>query len=322
LVEVFDPDRATGEAPGLGAWWTQDACCLRAHVGSVGALRTPGHRHRNPFRKRVDIPFPAWSFEVNHACPMTRLRDTVLMAVFTVAAFNASTAAAAAPQPVLMVIANQDFHYAEYAAARAALEARGLTVAVAAGEARLAQPQGTGVGSPVRPDLTLSMASANRYSAIVFVGGWGASSYQYAFSGTYLNTAYRPQRATVKEVNRLINEFTIESKPVAAVCHGVTVLAWARVDGVSPLNGRIVVGPAGGTPAFRLGGTSYPDAEQPARWQVEHNGATMLTARSVGNPMSATDDVWVDGKIITAENFDAIARLGELLAQSVATNRD
>lgn len=102
----------------------------------------------------------------------------------------------------------------------------------------------------------------------------------------------------------------------------MTVLAWARVDGASPLNGRIVVGPAGGTPAFRLGGTFHPDAEQPARWQVEHNGATMLTARSVGNPMTATDDVVVDGRIITAENYESIGRFGELLAQSIAANRD
>ena len=28
------------------------------------------------------------------------------------------------------------------------------------------------------------------YSAIVFVGGWGSSSYQYSFSGTYYNSAY------------------------------------------------------------------------------------------------------------------------------------
>lgn len=259
---------------------------------------------------------------MNASHPFSTKRYRLFLSLLAVAALGASTAVAASPRPVLLVIANQDFHHAEYAAARATLEARGLTVVVAAGESRLAQPQGVGVGSPVRPELTLSMASANRYAAIVFVGGWGASSYQYAFPGTYQNAAYRPQQSIAREVNRLVNEFTAGGKPVAAICHGVTVLAWARVDGVSPLSRRIVVGPAGGTPAFRLGGSFHPDAEQPARWQVEYNGATMLTARSVGNPMTATDDVIVDGRIITAENYESIGRLGELLAQSIAANRD
>ncbi|MBK8286469.1 MAG: hypothetical protein IPK97_17265 [Ahniella sp.] len=218
------------------------------------------------------------------------------------------------------MIANEDFFYAEYAATRASLEARGLPVVIAAGEARLAQPQDVGTGLSVRPDLALSRVSASKYSAIVFVGGWGASSYQYAFSGTYANSIYQPQLAITRDVNRVIEEFTTANKPVAGVCHGVTVLAWARVNDTSLLNGRVVVGPAGGTPAFSLGGFDYPNAEQPARWQVESNGATMLTSGSIGNPLSTSDDVWVDGKIITAENFDSVGRFAEVLTQSIATN--
>lgn len=259
---------------------------------------------------------------MNASQPCTRKRRKLLLTLIAAAAANASIATAAEPLPVLLVIANQDFHYAEYAAARASLEARGLAVVVAAGEARLAQPQGVGSGAVVRPDFALARTSASRYSAIVFVGGWGASSYQYAFSGTYQNTAYRPQPAITEEVNRLIKEFTAANKPVAGVCHGVTVLAWARVDGSSPLNGRVVVGPAGGTPAFRYGGIDYPNAEQPARWQVEMNGATMLTSNSIGNPMSAADDVWVDGKIITAQNFESAGRFAEVVAQAIAANRN
>lgn len=249
------------------------------------------------------------------------LRKGLLCAIAASLA-SVCAAAGAAPLPVLMVVANQDFHRAEYAATRASLEARGLPVVVAAGERRLAQPQGAGSGAAVQPDLALAQASAVRYSAIVFVGGWGASSYQYAFEGTYQHAAYRPQPAVTREVNRLIGEFSANGKPVAAICHGVTVLAWARVDGASPLNGRVVVGPAGGTPAFRYRGIDYPNAEQPARWQVEMNGATMLTSASVGNPMSTTDDVWVDGQIITAENYDSVARFAEVIAQSVAGSRN
>lgn len=251
-----------------------------------------------------------------------RARRKLLLVAIAAGMTLTATASAAHPMPVLMVLANQDFHYAEYAATRASLEARGLAVVVAAGESRPAQPQGAGAGRAVQPNLALEQASEGRYSAIVFVGGWGASSYQYAFSGTYQNAAYRGQPAVTREVNRLIEQFSSAGKPIAGISHGVTVLAWARVDGSSPLDGRVVVGPASGTPAFRLRGIDYPNAEQPARWQVEMNGAAMLTSGSVGNPMSTTDDVWVDGRIITAESHDASGRFAEVLAQSIAANRN
>ena len=35
-------------------------------------------------------------------------------------------------------------------------------------------------GGNVRPDLALSDVKAEDYSAIVFVGGWGSSMYQYS----------------------------------------------------------------------------------------------------------------------------------------------
>lgn len=255
------------------------------------------------------------------AGPRPAIPKKSLLALAAVAALDAS-AAFAAPQPVLLVVANRDFHHADYAATRASLEARGLAVVVAAGEVRAAVPQAVGPGSLVQPDLALSRARANDYAAIVFVGGWGASSYQFSFPGTYDEPAYRPQPAVVREVNRLVNEFIALDKPVAAICHGVTVLAWARVEGTSPLQGRVVVGPAGGTPAFRFRNLRVPDAEQPARWQIEMNGATMLTAGSVGNPMTSTDDVVVDGRIITAENWDAAPRFAELLKQAVVARPD
>lgn len=76
---------------------------------------------------------------------------------------------------------------------RAALEGRGLQVVVAAGSLTEAVPQGgKRLKRPVRPDVRLTDADAADYSAIVFVGGWGASSYQYAFEGTYGNAIYKP----------------------------------------------------------------------------------------------------------------------------------
>jgi putative intracellular protease/amidase len=249
------------------------------------------------------------------------LRYALLLGVSALLGANAASAASS-PQPVLLVIANQDFHYAEYAAVRASLEAWKLPVTVAAGETRPAQPQGLGAGLPVQPDLALTQARAGDYSAIVFVGGWGASSYQYAFSGTYHNSAYRAQRSVTQEVNRLINDFIASDKPVAALDHAVTVLAWARVDGVSPLRGRVVVGPAAGAPGHRTTTGIFADGEKSMRGQIEANGALMLNASAMGDPLSASDDVWVDGLVITAENFAAAGRFAEVVAQRVAGAAD
>ena len=73
----------------------------------------------------------------------------------------------------------------------AGLEQLGVRVEVAAATRDVCRPHfGSGQGPDgglVNPDLALTEADASRYSAIVFVGGWGASSYQYAFAGTYAN---------------------------------------------------------------------------------------------------------------------------------------
>lgn len=254
--------------------------------------------------------------------PLTRPSRALCLALATFAALPTPAPAASSPLPVLLVIANQDFYYRDYAAVRSGLQTRGLEVVVAAGEARLAQPQRAGGGLPVQPDRALSNVDAGDYSAIVFVGGWGASSYQYAFAGTYANSAYRPRRVTAQSVNTLINEFIADDKPVAAISHGVTVLAWARVDGSSPLQGRTVVATAGGLPGFRDEGMDFPDAEAPVRTQIEWNGATMLTSGSIGNPLTTADDVIVDGRIITAENHDSAARFVAALAQSIGATAD
>jgi putative intracellular protease/amidase len=234
--------------------------------------------------------------------PFTRPSRALSLALATFAALPALATAASSPQPVLLVIANQDFYYRDYAAVRSGLQARGLEVVVAAGEARLAQPQRAGGGLAVQPDRALSNVDAGDYSAIVFVGGWGASAYQYAFGGTYANSAYRPRRATAQSVNTLINEFILDDKPVAAISHGVTT--------------------AGGLPGFRFDGVDFPDAEAPVRSQIEWNGATMLTSGSIGNPLTTADDVIVDGRIITAENHDSAARFVAALVQSIGATAD
>jgi putative intracellular protease/amidase len=233
----------------------------------------------------------------------------------------ASTPARAADHmdaPILIVISNQDFWYADFSATRASLEARGLDVVVGAATTDTAYPQDQGTAATVMPDIALADVNAADYSAIVFVGGWGASSYQYDFPGTYNEPDYRPDPRFARLLNDLLGDFVARGRHVAAICHGVSVLAWARVDGVSPLRGRTVAGYAGSSPGFRLDGVKYPDGEVPLRWHLEMNGANVLTSGAIGDPLSTTDDVWVDGKIITAENYDSASRFAEVIAQALA----
>ncbi len=87
----------------------------------------------------------------------------------------------------LLVIADQqDFYYREYNDTRVSLEARGVPVVVAATTTNTsyAHPgtgQTDGIGA-VTPDIALENVDAEEYSAIAFVGGWGASQYQYAYN--------------------------------------------------------------------------------------------------------------------------------------------
>ncbi len=101
------------------------------------------------------------------------------------------------PKPVLMVIANQDFYHREYYETRESLEAAGLEVVIATTTTDTATPHAVSViegrEPNVEPDLALSDAKSEDDSAIVFVGGYGAASYQYAYEGTYDNPAAKDQ---------------------------------------------------------------------------------------------------------------------------------
>lgn len=158
------------------------------------------------------------------------------------------------------------------------------------------------------PDFALADVNASNYSAIVFVGGWGASQYQYAFNGTYNNSAYNGTVAIRERVNQLINDFVAQDKLVTAVCRGVSVLAWARVNGQSLLAGRTVSTYGGQSPASNIA------EAQLSRWHSDVNGATVFTNGTVGNTNTTTDDVIVDGRIITAENFDSARQFGITIA--------
>jgi putative intracellular protease/amidase len=246
---------------------------------------------------------------------------------------------AAAPAPVLLVIADGgDFYYREYADTRRSLEAAGLRVQVAATTTRPSYPhpntgEPAGVDPAVVPDLALAAVRPENYSAIAFVGGWGASMYQYAYSDPdfdgvtdnfYAHGPYNGdddlddgEMGEGKALaNRLIGAFLAADKPVGAVCHGVTVLAWARVDGVSPLAGRRVSVPFIGSPAAFYGGRWYADYELGQVEQVLVNGGIPnRVSGQYGRPTTTADDVIVDGRIITAENYDSALAFGRVLAR-------
>ncbi len=225
--------------------------------------------------------------------------------------------------PVLLVIADQrDFYYQEYNDTRISLEAAGLEVDVAATTTAPSTPhansgQGSGSGI-VLPELRLDSVQADDYSAIVFVGGWGSSMYQYAFPGTYQNSLYNGDPATRTVVNELINDFVAQDKYLAGICHGVTVLTWARVDGESPVSGHHVVVPWLGSPAGSYNGQAFWNGQLLQNVQATANGATTPAySGAIGDPTTAADDVWVDGRIITAENYDSAAMFGRVIAQEV-----
>ncbi len=197
---------------------------------------------------------------------------------------------------------------------RKALEQRGLAVVVAAGSRSDALAQDKRLKVPVRPDVALADADAADYSAIVFVGGWGASSYQYAFEGTYANAFYRPDGAVDRR--REPADQRLRGAGQARGWHlsrgdGAGVGARGRREPAEGPHGRRM---GGRRSRVRAGWDRVPGVRVPTRAQLEENGATMILSAAVGNPLSSHDDVWVDGRIITAENPAAAAATGKTLA--------
>ncbi|MEQ8787387.1 MAG: cadherin domain-containing protein [Pirellulaceae bacterium] len=227
------------------------------------------------------------------------------------------------PLPVLMVIADQqDFYYQEYGDTRASLEAAGVAVQVAATTTNPSTPHAnSGQGMEdgvVVPDLALSAVDPDDYSAIVFVGGWGSSMYQYDFPGDYQNNLYDGDAATKTIVNNLIDDFLDDDKYVAAICHATTILSWARVDGASPIAGKVVSVPYIGSPAVLYQGIWYGNSVLGQYEQAFDNGAIPnVVSGQYGDPGTVADDVVVDGRIITGENYDAAAYFGEVIADHV-----
>src|SRR5262249_4808928 len=107
-------------------------------------------------------------------------------------------------------------------------------------------------------------------------------------------------------------EFIAQKKPTCALCNAVSVLAWARVEGRSPLQGKRVCAPPRQAPP---GLYSNMRAQPSCRWHPEQNGAVLSPAGSVGNPGTAADDVMVDGLIVTGEDDISAREMGRRIVE-------
>jgi putative intracellular protease/amidase len=217
---------------------------------------------------------------------------------------------------VLIVIANHHFFYREYGDPRQELERAGVRVTVAAGRKALCDPHsGSGQGPDggnVQAEMALSEVKAKDFDAILFSGGWGASAYQFAFNGRYSDATYNGDKAVKSEVNRVINEFVQQDKYVCALCNGVSVLAWARVNGKSPLAGKRVCAPVREAPPGVYNGRP---GQPSCRWHPESNGAILSPAGAIGQAGNPVDDVLVDGKIITGEDDISAREMGRRIVE-------
>jgi len=298
----------------MSAFWRMPQA---THLG-IGAWNSETTFHSVEVRSRSDKPLQLLTSITNSGKKTSTTRVTPTHSMPTPASVKSAVTSKKNKNSkhVLIVLANQDFFYREYADPRAELERAGIRVSVAAGTKAACRPHANsgqgGRSGIVQPDLTLAQVDVKNYDAILFSGGWGSSSYQFAFTGRYNNRSYNGNPAIKKEANRVINEFLAADKYTCALCNAVSVLAWARVNGKSPLTGKRVFAP---TRAAASGIYNGRQAQPSCRWHPEVNGARLSPAGSIGHPNTAADDVIVDGIIITGEDDISAREMGRRIAQ-------
>lgn len=227
---------------------------------------------------------------------------------------------------VLFILAGKDFYYKEYDDPRQELEKAGYKVDVTAFGDSARPHDNTGqTGSGVtRVDIQPADVDPSRYEAVVFVGGWGASMYQYGFKGRYWNKDYNLTEPQKKRINEIVMAIDKRGKTIAAICHGVTALAWCRDDaGNSPVKGKRCAVYQGGGPGFTANGKDYKDNQVPSSWHLRENGATPIIAGQPGGPDTAAENVVTDGRVVTAQNPDSARNFGKALVRAIqATKTD
>ncbi len=219
---------------------------------------------------------------------------------------------------VLFIVASTHFYYQEYGEPKEELNKAGYDVDVTAFSSQCVPheksgQQGTGIAKvDVRPD----QVDPSKYKAVLFVGGWGASQYQYAFKGKYKNGAYNLTDPQKKRINDIVSTFISEKKPVGAICYGTTALAWSRdADGNSPIKGKRSAVPSGGGPAFTAADGKFYN-EIPNANHIKDNGGTPVNMGDGG----ANGNVVVDGLIITAQDNRTARAFGKAMIKAIQEN--
>lgn len=154
------------------------------------------------------------------------------------------------PLPVLLVIADRGaFGRRKSAQMRHELAVRGLRVVVAVDGIEAASDASPDVRA-VTPDVAIGKVSASDYSAMVCIGDRDASQCpdQDAFPRAYRSPAHQRVPIAAGAIVRLIDRFIAQNKPVAAVTHDASALAWTGIDHVSPWHGTASARPASGLP--------------------------------------------------------------------------
>ncbi len=131
-------------------------------------------------------------------------------------------------------------------------------------------------------------------------------------------------------VNNLINDFLDQDKHVAAICHGVTVLAWARVDGVSPLAGKQVAVPLTVTsPPQVYNGLLRDDGYMLGQYeQVIANGGIAIAHKAAGLEIQTRPQMMCSSMVASSPPRTSILRsnsgttiANQILAQAVVPNQ-
>ncbi len=135
-----------------------------------------------------------------------------------------------------------------------------------------------------RSRLQLEGLESREVPAIVFVGGWGSSMYQYAFQGTDSADSVPADQFAMNYAKVVYNQ------PGAPLPASDYLLELDGIKGESRV------------------GDSHIELEnvQITSYQLgAHAGVPLVLGASADDRSAGTrDDVVVDGRIITAENFD------------------
>jgi len=129
-----------------------------------------------------------------------------------------------------------------------------------------------------------------------------------------MNRSIKRNQLTVEQLDDRLCLSTMQGSPLVppealvsrtdpgqetALNHGVTVLAWARVDGVSPLEQRSAIRTSGDASDYSA--IVFVGGWGSSMYQYAYNDPMV----SSHQPQRTQDDVVVDGRIITGENYDS-----------------